>query len=98
MMTPPVRRFTILDAMAVVAATAMGFAWLRMLGAAGFLFRCGILISRRAYIAQCANEVAFPFLTMWVLSFLILRLRRPRPSLRAWPVAGNGRLSRGRRW
>jgi hypothetical protein len=62
----PIRQFTIFDAMVLIAATAMGLAWLRMLGAAGFLLRSESVISRPAYIAQCANEVAFPFLTTWV--------------------------------
>jgi hypothetical protein len=82
MKTSPIWKFTIFDAMIVVAATAMGFALLRSLLTEGFLFRQESVITRTVYIAQCANQLVFPFLTAWTFAFLVMRLRQPRPPLR----------------
>jgi hypothetical protein len=76
------RKLTIVDTMMFVASTAVGFAVLRAFATSGWFFRQEFAFSRISVIAQCANEVCFPFLASWTFCFLILRLRRPRPQLR----------------
>ena len=82
MMTRFSRKLTIVDGMVLVAATGIGFAFLRMLGSEGFLFRSETVMSGYRHMAQCANEVAFPFLACWTAAVLGLRLRQPRPRMR----------------
>jgi hypothetical protein len=82
MKTISTRRFTILDATILVAATAVGLAILRLFVADGWFFRQEFPISHIKSMAQCANEACLPFFASWTLGFLILRLRWPRPRLR----------------
>ncbi len=85
---PAGSRFTILDAMILVAATAAGIALLR---ATGFgvkelqiwMSRPGITAGMRKFeLIQYGLSVPLPCLTTWTFAFLILRLRQPRPHMR----------------
>jgi hypothetical protein len=77
------RKFNLLDAMILVAATAAGMAFLRMFLAEGrfspvTIFQGWSLTSR----VLSGIETAYPFLVMWTFALVILRLRQPRPRMR----------------
>jgi hypothetical protein len=76
----PVRKFSILDAMILVAASALGLALIRFLYATGRYLSMGR--PWYAFVAQYTVEATVPFLITWTLAFLVLRLRQPRPRLR----------------
>jgi hypothetical protein len=82
MRTAPLRRFTVLDAMVLVAATGAGLTLLRLFLAEGMLFHGAFVRTLATDIAQAANEVAFPFFLSWTPVVLALGLRRPRPRIR----------------
>jgi len=77
MKTSRSRKFGILDAMILVAATAAGCALLRAMS----LPRLDGL-PRTAFIAQAGVQAAVPFLVTLTPALFILRLRRPRPRWR----------------
>jgi hypothetical protein len=82
-MTPPrCRRFTISDAIILVAATAIGLSQVRgILGELGTFNRSTWKLEQHLYALKLF-AVAVPILTAWTVAFLLLRLRRPRPGLR----------------
>jgi hypothetical protein len=76
------RRFTVLDAMVLVAATGAGFTLLRLFLAQGMCFNDVYVETRAASFAHTAQEAAFPFLLTWTPVVLLLGVRRPRPPMR----------------
>lgn len=87
-MASAIRRFTVLDATVLIAATAAGLAVIRSLTGCQEL----ILVSSRfqppginAAVLYRMRTLAFwpaPFLTAWTLALLTLSMRGPRPTLR----------------
>ncbi len=90
MPTPRCRPFTVLDAMILVAATAVGLwggnlvwfvlgtNWESLFGDLGDVRNFG-------YIHACLTGIAFaamPVMWVWTLTMPLLGLRRPRPTLR----------------
>lgn len=81
-MTLETRRFSLLDAMSLLAATAIGMILVRLAppvwsppkpilpGLPSFL------------LIQNAGQLVVPFLAAWTIALLFLRFRRPRPRLR----------------
>ncbi|MGO9465028.1 MAG: hypothetical protein ACLQIB_12215 [Isosphaeraceae bacterium] len=76
------RKFTLLDAMILVAATAAGLALLRMLLAEGRFSLGAIFVGRFTSRVLGGIEWAYPFLMMWTFALVILGLRPPRPPIR----------------
>lgn len=78
-----VRRFTLVDAMALIAATAAGLTIFRGNPMAVFVHLPDTW-SLKAGLERVVYWVAaaVPCIVMWMLALLILRLRRPRPRLR----------------
>jgi hypothetical protein len=82
----PERRFTLLDAMILVAATAVGLAlareWARMITMMGILASPeeGLLPELAPLTRQVV--LGWPVVTMATLAVVALRLRRPRPPRR----------------
>lgn len=83
---PQARRFTVLDAMVFVAATAIGLAGARQSIVDAWPFQrpdqgwtTGTIFG---HILHYLPELLLPLITAWTPSILILRLRRPRPSIR----------------
>jgi hypothetical protein len=78
---PTSRRFTLLDGMILIAATAVGFAliewYVELLGISGY-FR---LISYSLAEISLVVLATAPLLSMLSFGLLVLRLRPPRPSL-----------------
>jgi hypothetical protein len=81
----PRREFGVLDAMALVAATAAGMAWMRsnydwqfFFGTWGLFYRNGDVLQTGGYLIR----FLWPFLLAWTLTVLVLRSRRPRPPRR----------------
>jgi hypothetical protein len=81
----PRRRFTLVDAMILVAATAGAMAWVR----ANYEWRVFELTwgwyYRRGYYVEFVQDLirlAWPFLLAWTLATLVLRTRPPRPAPR----------------
>jgi hypothetical protein len=78
------RRFTLVDAIVLIAATAIGLAPIRYFVADGF----GEAISAPAswefvaVIALDAYWILTPLLLTWTLALWLLRLRQPRPRFR----------------
>src|SRR4051812_7152215 len=72
------RRFTIGDAMILVAAAALGMAWNKDAGVNGTLAWPG---PRSPLLNTVANWAQRPMLVL-VLGWAVLRLRRPRPAFR----------------
>lgn len=74
MTEPKCRPFRMSDAMILIAATAIGFAEAR-----------GLLVdhdaSRLPTMYLAALSLATTLLPAWSIAFLVIRLRRPRPSL-----------------
>jgi hypothetical protein len=73
----PQRRFHILGALILVAATALGIAWSVMRARGWWEPTQWLVISVHDFY-----ELLVFFLVPWTLAFLILRIRTPRPSLR----------------
>jgi hypothetical protein len=76
------RRFTILDGMILVAATALGLAFVH---ATGLHFTVPTFNTARGpYIALVLHEVSMlmPFLTTLTLAYFVVGLLPPRPSLK----------------
>jgi hypothetical protein len=87
----PCRRFTLLDAMFLIAATAVGLGCMRFLDTAngGMPDVVGMLLSHNpatsswdySFAIFYALEGFKPLLVTWTLAALSLRLRRPRPRI-----------------
>jgi hypothetical protein len=78
----PCRRFTISDAILLVAATAVGLSQVRgILGDLG-TFHWGRWKVAQFDYARSLIDVVVPILAVWTIAFLPIRLRRPRPGLR----------------
>ena len=77
---PPIRRFSLLDAMILVAVTAVATAWLRIylagINSTQYMFR----ITWRFWLVLYLPSVV-PFATSYSLATLALYFRRPRPPL-----------------
>ena len=90
MATQTLRRFTLIDAMTLIAATAVALAWPHFTHGGLFdlinLFEMapGCRPPRRAVIEQVARLMTFPtpFALSWSLALIVLRLRQPRPGPR----------------
>jgi len=80
MSRPARRRFTILDAMVMAAATAVGLAYLRAVLPAGWWWNPGISPPRRTLAITFGTISCLS--TPWMIAILYLRLRRPRAQLR----------------
>jgi len=76
------RKFNLLDAMILIAATAAGLALLRTFLASGRFFLGSPFQRRFESCVLSGIEAAYPFLVMWTLALVILRLRQPRPRIR----------------
>src|SRR5690349_17797244 len=82
---PPRRKFTVVDAMALVAATAAGMAWIRSNYDWQFFFGTWWLFYSHGDFLQAGSyavRIVWPFLLAWTLTVLVLRFRRPRPPRR----------------
>jgi hypothetical protein len=77
LLTRPVRCFNMIDAMVLVAATALALAFVQHQGLLWFLPRDGI---RRARKVTDVPALISSSLIPWTVALLALRLRRPRPS------------------
>ncbi len=82
------RRFTLADAIVLVAATAAGMAlvreWVRMASPTPPLFRYDTGPMPRGPLCGLAPLVrwvvlGWPIVAMWTFALVVLRLRRPRP-------------------
>src|SRR5262249_25636542 len=85
MQNPPRRDFTLVDAMALVAATAAGMAWIRTNYDWPFFFQTWWSFSSKGFVLQTGSHTIrflWPFLLAWTLTVLILRFRCPRPHRR----------------
>ena len=84
---PADRKFTLLDAVILLAATAIGLAGVReyfdMLFTQSFRLPSGGW-TPGAILGHIPRvlEILFPLLVAWTPAVLVLRLRRPRPVLR----------------
>lgn len=76
------RKFTLLDAMILVAATAAGLAFLRLFLAEGRFFQGAPFQGQFTSYVLSGIEAAYPFLTTWTFALVILRLRQLRPRFR----------------
>jgi hypothetical protein len=76
------RRFTILDAMALIVATALGLMGYKFEGIDIFPVVKNNHGSWFAFLASLTIS-SLPLLSVWSLTLLLLRFRPPRPSLRA---------------
>ncbi len=77
------RRFTLLDALALIAATALGLAPMRgEIAFRGAQPLARIPNARALAFLTMSIEAVGPLLASWTLAALALRLRSPRPSLR----------------
>ncbi|MGO9465027.1 MAG: hypothetical protein ACLQIB_12220 [Isosphaeraceae bacterium] len=76
------RRFTLLDAIILMAATAAGLALLGMYLAQGWFFGGAFFYGRFESYVLSGIEAVFPFLILWTFALVILRLRQPRPRIR----------------
>ncbi|OJW18664.1 MAG: hypothetical protein BGO49_23340 [Planctomycetales bacterium 71-10] len=82
-MTPtPERRFTLLDAMVLIAATAAALTFIRATGLSFLEPTFDHPRAKYAALARHEASMAMPFLTSWTLAFFGLRLIPPRPRLR----------------
>ncbi len=90
---PPRRKFNVLDAMVLVAASAAGLALLRYdhKNLSLLLADYGVIIGSKEtwesswvvfYAISSTIRRTQPLLFAWTLALLLLRLRRPRPVLR----------------
>ena len=75
MPNPTCRRFTLADAMILVAATAVGVAVAR----AYYVARMGVVAEFWAPPISMYFGYATPLLISWSVALLVIRLRRPRP-------------------
>jgi len=71
------RRFTLADAMILVAATAVGLALAPVLATSG---------RARGMALKLDQHALMGLLISWTIALLVLRLRRPRPRLRRLAV------------
>jgi len=78
---PARRRFTILDAMVMAAATAVGLAYFRALLPGGW-WRASWVVSPALRALGIAEDLYWSLATPWMIAITALRLRRPRPSPR----------------
>src|SRR4051794_2683737 len=96
MRAPPCRKFTLIDAMILIAATALGLAKIRLFfmdreaqpGLAAIVtwwitpFKSEWTPWGIARWIRNDVEVAMPLFAAWSLALLVIRLRRPRPTFR----------------
>ena len=79
------RKFTLLDAMVLIAATAVAFVLLRVLFArpgASLLDSFGYpIFGPLSQFASDLHMIVSPFVVTWSAALCILRMRRPRPRL-----------------
>src|SRR4051812_23732853 len=90
-MRPPSRRLTILDAVALVAATAIGFGFTRALWDAlrgDYFYKpmSGWTLAATLAKAPLSVLVLIPLLLTWTFTLVLLRVLQPRPSLRRLPL------------
>jgi hypothetical protein len=84
--SPPRRRLTLVDGMALIAATAVGLGAMR--ARSGDLSPMLEMVSNVASLKEVFGLVVevtffgFPLFATWTVALLILRLRAPRPSRR----------------
>ncbi len=76
------RKFTLFDAIFLVAATAAGLALLKMLIGGGRLFQGTPFQGRFSSYVLSGIEAIYPFLMIGTFALVILRLRQPRPRIR----------------
>ena len=82
------RIFSIMDLMILIAVTAVGLAWWRILTPFGFFHGSLGSISPGHSLREKLNRVLwvvydlYPLVVTWTFGFLLLRLRSPRPILR----------------
>jgi hypothetical protein len=79
------RKFTLIDAMVLVAATAIGLVPMRYVYADGTLgqtLSAGLGWETLAMISLGSSFVVTPLLVTWSLALWLLRLRQPRPRFR----------------
>jgi hypothetical protein len=77
-----IRKFTLLDAMILVAATAAGLGLLQMFLAGGRFFQGTPFQGRFSSYVLSGIEAIYPFLMMWTFALFVLGLRQPRPPVR----------------
>jgi hypothetical protein len=90
-MRQPSRRLTILDAVALVAATALGFGFTRALWDAlrqEYFYKpqSGWTLEATLAKAPLSLLVLVPLLMTWTLTLVLLRALQPRPPLRCLPL------------
>ncbi len=74
------RRFVLIDGMILVAATAVGFALLRVYQGSIAVDMDKSLLWQHHYWGRV--DAAQPLLWSWTMAAVVLRLRRPRPEIR----------------
>jgi hypothetical protein len=77
-----VRKFTIVDAMVLVAATAVGLVVSRAFLSEGLTFPDQWTWDSVGELALALNQLIAPVALAWTLAVCLLRLRGPRPRLR----------------
>lgn len=85
MRTHPRREFAVVDAMALVAATAAGMAWIRANYDWQFFFGTWRRFSSHGDLLQTGSYAVrflWPFLLAWTFAIVVLRFRPPRPPRR----------------
>jgi hypothetical protein len=82
------RRFSVIDALILIAFTAVGLAWWRILARFGFFHGSLGSISLAGSSREQLNRVfwafldIYPLVVAWTFGLFLLRLRSPRPRLR----------------
>ena len=99
----PDRRFSVLDAMILIAATAFGLAFSRAYFREYFQARHNQELHwlRWAIVAGALRSIVYlPVLASWSLALVILRLRIPRPRRRRLVLRQDGwpHVRRSRAW
>jgi hypothetical protein len=83
MKTSTLRNFDRLDAIILVAASAAGFALIRVIGLGFSKHRFLVAVPAHYVISENLISATVPFLTSWTLAFLVIRMRRPRHPLQS---------------
>jgi hypothetical protein len=82
MQTVPPRKFSLADAMVLIAAIALGFCLVRLTFPSWSDIRSAKGGMSTFLIIQNTGQLVVPFLVTLTFALLMLRLRRPRPRLR----------------
>jgi hypothetical protein len=86
MQTVPPRKFSLADAMVLIAAIALGFCLVRLTSPPGSDIWSSLSMAKGGMstfvMIQNAGQLVGPFLVTLTFALLMLRLRRPRPHLR----------------